>query len=167
MLYDIGNGNPLDPGAWDYVEKFLKQLDNRIVASSGTIHRGVVDGEFAVGMTWDTPAYTYLSQGINHVKMVMMKEGVIYDVSGLCIIKNAPNMENAKKLVDFLTSKEGQTILGTKDPGANPVRGDVDIADYKQLPPGIKSILLTTEQTTKNREAILQKYQELYMRIFK
>jgi iron(III) transport system substrate-binding protein len=167
MLYDIGKGDPMAPAAWDYVDKFLKQLDGRIVGSSGTIHRGVVDGEFAVGLTWDTPAYTYLSQNIDHVKMVMMKEGVIYEVSGICIIKNAPHLANAKKFVDFVTSKTGQSILGTKDPGANPIRDDIEMPAYKKLPANIPSAILDATETARTREPILAKYQELYMKIFK
>jgi iron(III) transport system substrate-binding protein len=167
MLYDIGKGDPMAPAAWDYVEKFLRQLSGRIVGSSGTIHRGVVDGEFAVGLTWDTPAYTYLSQNIEHVKMVMMKEGVIYEVSGACIIKNAPHLANAKKFVDFLTSKTGQSILGSKDPGASPIREDIEIPAYKKLPPNIPSVILNATETARTREPILAKYQELYMKIFK
>ena len=37
----------------------------------------------------------------------------------VAIIKNAPNLENAKKFVDFMTSSEGQSLIGTQLPGGS------------------------------------------------
>ena len=43
-----------------------------------------------------------------------MKEGVISKPDGIYIIKNAKHMENAKKFIDFITSKEAQTLITQK-----------------------------------------------------
>ena len=166
MLYDFGDGDVFADAGWEYAEKLLEQLDGKIIDSSGTIHRGVVDGEFAVGLTWDTPAQTYLSQNIDHVEVVMMEEGVVNTVSGICIIKNAPNMENAKKFVDFMLSKEGQALLGTQVPGANPIRTDVELAPYKVSLDEIKGFIIDPLESAANKEKVLERYQDLYLKIF-
>ncbi len=166
MLVDFGGGDVFSDKGWEYVEQFLGQLDGRIIDSSGTIHKGVVSGEYAVGLTWDTPAQTYLSQDVQNVEVVMMEEGVVNTVSGICIIKNAPNLENAKKFVDFMTSKEGQSLLGTDVPGANPIRTDVELAPYKVSLNDIKGFVIDPLESAANKEKILERYQELYLKIF-
>ncbi|MFB0936133.1 MAG: extracellular solute-binding protein, partial [Propionivibrio sp.] len=53
--------------------------------------------------------------------------------SPVTIFKNSPNVEAAKKFVDFLLSKEGQQII--VEDGTLPVRADVKVPErYKQLP---------------------------------
>ena len=53
--------------------------------------------------------------------------------SPVAIFKNSPNVDAAKKFVDFILSKEGQQII--VEDGTLPVRADVKVPDrYKQLP---------------------------------
>lgn len=166
MILAMGDGAADSPEAWDYVEKFLNQLDGRIVDSSGAIHKGVVSGEYAVGLTWDTPAQTYLAEGIDNIGVVFMEEGVVNSVSGVAIIKNAPNLENAKKFVDFMTSSEGQSLIGTQLPGANPIRTDVEIADYKVPLDKMNGIIIDPLWTSEHKAGIVEQYQDLYLKIF-
>ncbi|MCI5725072.1 extracellular solute-binding protein, partial [Fusobacterium sp.] len=39
------------------------------------------------------------------------EEGAVWLPGGVAIVKNAPNMENAKKFIDFLISNEGQKLI--------------------------------------------------------
>ncbi|MTI95103.1 MAG: extracellular solute-binding protein [Firmicutes bacterium] len=166
MLLAMGNGDPFDEAAWQYVEDFYRQLDGRIVDSSGTIHSGVVSGEYAVGMTWDTPAQTYLSEGIEHIGVVYMDEGVVPKTAGIAVIKDAKNMENAKRFADFMASEYGQSLLGTEVTGANPLRPGVDIADYKQDINEVKTIQITSEWSAEQQPDIIDRYTDLYLSIF-
>jgi iron(III) transport system substrate-binding protein len=52
--------------------------------------------------------------------------------SPITIFKNSPNIEAAKKFVDFMLSKEGQTIVANE--GTLPVRTDVKIPERFKLP---------------------------------
>ena len=52
--------------------------------------------------------------------------------SPVAIFKNSPNIEAAKKMVDFLLSKEGQTIIANA--GTIPVRADVNPPARYKLP---------------------------------
>ena len=44
------------------------------------------------------------------MELVVPSEGTGYEIGGLSIIKGARNMENAKKFIDFMLSKEGQEV---------------------------------------------------------
>jgi iron(III) transport system substrate-binding protein len=52
--------------------------------------------------------------------------------SPIAIIKNSPNTESAKKFVDYVLSKEGQTVIANE--GTLPVRADVKVPERFKLP---------------------------------
>lgn len=101
------------PQAWDYVRKLVTNLNGKLLNSSSAVHKGVADGEYAVGLTYEEPAATYVKDGAP-VKVVYMDEGVIFDGATIQIVKNAKHLENAKKFVDFVLSKKIQDEMGTK-----------------------------------------------------
>lgn len=166
MLYDMGKGDMFADEAWAYAEAFLKQLDGKIINSSGTIYRGVESGEYAVGLTWDTPALAYLAQGVNYLEMVTMEEGALCSLSGVSIIKNCKNLDAAKKFIDFMTSKECQALLGTQVPGANPIRTDVELASYKTGLADMNAQVLDSQTSSEQKPLVLERYQDLYLDIF-
>ncbi len=108
MLYAMGNGDPEQ--GWDYVEKLCKNLDGKLLSGSSAVYKGVADGEYAVGLTFEEGGAKYVADGAP-VELVYMKEGVISKADGVYIIKEAKNMENAKQFIDFITSKDAQTII--------------------------------------------------------
>lgn len=110
MLLVMGD-KAYDEKAWNFVEKFVGQLNNTILSSSSQIYKATVDGEYAVGVTYEDPAIGLLEDGATNVKVVYPKEGAVWLPGGIAIVKNAPNMENAKKFVDFIISEEGQKLL--------------------------------------------------------
>jgi iron(III) transport system substrate-binding protein len=98
------------PEAWDYLERLAPQLV--IVGSSSLVFRATADGEYVVGLTYEDGAATLLKAAAPNFRMVYPEEGASAFAFGASIIRNAPNMENAKKLLDFLMSAEGQTYMG-------------------------------------------------------
>ena len=166
MLYAIGKGDMFADEAWDYVKAFLKQLDKKIVNSSGTIYKGVESGEYAIGMTWDTPSLAYLAQGIDYLQMVTMEEGALCSLSGVAIIKNCKHEDWAKQFIDFMTSKECQSLMGTQIPGANPIRTDVELAPYKTSLADMNAMVIDSKVSSENKEKVLERYQDLYLEIF-
>ncbi|MCR5758661.1 MAG: ABC transporter substrate-binding protein [Selenomonas sp.] len=158
MLYAMGNGNP-DNG-WDYVTKLAKNLDGKLLSGSSAVYKGVADGEYAVGLTFEEGGAKYVADGAP-VKLVYMKEGVISKPDGIYIIKNAKHMENAKKFIDFITSKEAQSLI-TQKLHRRSVRDDVE-APVGLLPKTeIKSITDNEEVVNKNKKAWLDKFKDIF-----
>lgn len=108
MLYVMGS-DKTQPDGWDYVKQFCKQLPKGCVSSSSAVYKGVADGEYAVGLTFEQGAATYVSQG--NIKVVYMKEGVIIRGDGVYIVKDCPNLVSARAFVDWLTSYEAQKYM--------------------------------------------------------
>ena len=158
MLYAMGKGDP-DKG-WDYVTKLAKNLDGKLLSGSSAVYKGVADGEYAVGLTFEEGGAKYVADGAP-VKLVYMKEGVISKPDGIYIIKNAKHMENAKKFIDFITSKEAQTLI-TQKLHRRSVRDDV-AAPVGLLPKAeIKSITDNEEVVNKNKKAWLDKFKDIF-----
>ena len=111
MLYAMGNGNP--EKGWDYVKKLCANLDGKLLSGSSAVYKGVADGEYTVGLTFEEGGANYLVSG-SPVKLVYMKEGVVFKADGIYIIKNAKNMENAKKFLDYVASYDAQKTINEK-----------------------------------------------------
>ncbi|MBQ7417517.1 MAG: extracellular solute-binding protein, partial [Acidaminococcaceae bacterium] len=128
MLYDMGNGDPFSKEAWDYCDKFLKQLNGKMMNSSSQVYKGVAGGEYIVGLTWEDPAATLVKSGAP-VEVVFMKEGALYAPQSVQIIKNCKHPENAKKFVDYMLSEKIQNLVGTTLT-VRPLRKNAKLADY-------------------------------------
>lgn len=125
MLYAMGNGDP-DKG-WDYVKKFCGQLDGKLLGGSSAVYKGVADGEYTVGLTFEQGSAQYVGAGAP-VKTVYMKEGVIFRGDGVYIIKGCPNETNAQKFVDWLTDKDIQEFMNNTQ-YRRTIRKDVPAGD--------------------------------------
>lgn len=110
-LYDIGEGDPMSDKAWDWVEKFIANLDGVALDSSSKVYKGVAEGEYTVGLIWEDPVADYVRQGVN-VSVVFPEEGALFPGMSVSIIKGAPNMENAKLFVDYMISEKCQNYVG-------------------------------------------------------
>lgn len=129
MLYANGkNGDPMSPEAWAFVDKLLVNLDGKLLNSSGGVHKGVADGEYTVGLTWEDPAANYVKNGAP-VKVVFPKEGAIFPGESVQIIKNCKHPENAKKFVDYMLSEKIQNLVGTQLT-VRPLRKGAKLANY-------------------------------------
>jgi iron(III) transport system substrate-binding protein len=158
-LYDIGNGDYSADAGWDYVRDLLLQLDGKIAQSSSGVHKGVADGEYTVGLTYEDPSASYVRDGAP-VKIVYMKEGVSFLPATSGIIKNCKNLENAKKFMDFITSKEAQDIIGTQLT-VRPVRDDATLGSYMTPFSAIKMIEEDNNTLSAGRNAIIERYRNL------
>lgn len=121
QLYAMGEGNPED--GWWYVDEFVKQLDGKLLDGSPEVYRGVADGKFAVGLTFEEAAAIYVKSGAP-VEIIYPIEGTIVKADGVVIVKNSPNLENAKLFIDFVTSSEIQGLIAT-ELNRRPIRNDI------------------------------------------
>ncbi len=167
MLIDFGNGDVEAQAGWDYVEALLKQLDGRVVNSSSATYKGVVSGEYAVGLAWDAPALQLLASDTPNVDFCYMEEGAGSKLSGICIIKGAANSENAKLLAEFLSSKEGQALLAENSAGACPVRTDVELPSSKQIMKTANIFAIDSVWSTGIKQSVQTRFTDLLTSIVK
>lgn len=158
MLYAMGKGDP-DKG-WGYVQALAKNLDGKLLGGSSAVYKGVADGEYTVGLTFEEGAVNYVKSKAP-VKVVYMSEGVISKPDGTAIIKGAKNLENAKKFIDFLSSKEAQTLVATQL-NRRSVRKDVPPGEGLQPMSEIKLIQDSAEVVDKNKRLWLDKFKDIY-----
>ncbi|MBM7685880.1 iron(III) transport system substrate-binding protein [Defluviitalea raffinosedens] len=158
MLYAMGNGDP--EKGWDYVEKLCSNLDSKLLSGSSAVYKGVADGEYTVGLTFEEAAAKYVSDGAP-IKIVYMKEGVIAKPDGVYIIKNAKNMENAKKFIDFITGKDAQTIIIEKL-NRRSVRKDVPAPKGLEKLENINLIYDDEEVVIAKKQEWLDRFKEIF-----
>lgn len=158
MLYAMGNGNPDD--GWDYVDKFCQNLDGKLLSGSSAVYKGVADGEYVVGLTFEEGAAKYVADGAP-VKVVYMKEGVISKPDGVYIIKDAKNMENAKAFIDFVTGKDAQTII-VEQLNRRSVRTDVPAPSYLTPKEDINIIYDDADLVVEKKEEWLTKFNDIF-----
>ena len=163
ILYAMGGGDTDE--AWDYVDKLLANIDGKVLTSSGSVHKGVADGEYAVGLIAESMADTYIMEGMTNISKTFMEEGVVVNLDGVAIIKGAKNMDNAKKFIDFMTSKEFQQKMAECTPPRRPVRDDVTIPEGSGLAPSseIKQIEVDYDYIAEHKAEIQEKFQEIAM----
>lgn len=151
----LAEGGP-EGGGWDFVEKFYQNLDGKVQDSSGNCHKLVATGEYAIGVTIEKSAVLY-ADNPDVAFVYPQQNSAVPD--GVAIIKNCPNLDNAKLFVDFVTGLECQT-----DQNVNwkrrPVRSDlapvglaplsdIDLTDYN------------FDWAATEKEAIIEKWQEI------
>lgn len=157
QLYAMGNGKPDD--GWDYVTKLAKNLDGKLLSGSSAVYKGVADGEYTVGLTFEEAAAKYVKDGAP-VKVVYPKEGTIAKPDCVAIIKDAKNMANAKDFINFVTSKDAQTLVTTKL-NRRSVRTDIKGADGLEEFDKIKVITDDEVWVNSNKQNMLDKYKEI------
>ena len=107
-------GNDSDE-AWTYIEGLMKNLV--IAGSSSACFKSVQQGEYVVGLTYEDGAITLVKAGATNIEVRYPSNGTSASVFGCGLVKNGPNQENAKAMIDFICSAEGQTALAAAQEG--------------------------------------------------
>ncbi len=108
MLLVMGD-EPYDEKAWEFVEQFVAQLDGIQLDSSSAIYKGVANGEYVVGVSYEDPCIQMLASGAD-VTVVYPEEGTVWLPAATAIVKGAPHEANAQAFIDFQLSDAGQSI---------------------------------------------------------
>jgi iron(III) transport system substrate-binding protein len=113
----------------------LKQLAANVVVSSQApaVLRGVAQGEYPVGLTFESNAYAYVVGGQRDIELVYPTDGTFTSPEFLTLIKGAPNGAAARRAYDLILSKEAQIAL-LEAAFRRPTRSDIDVAKYVKLP---------------------------------
>jgi iron(III) transport system substrate-binding protein len=144
--------------------EFLKKLDKNIgqyIKSGSRPAKMTAQGEFAVGCSFDFVVGELKKQGFP-VEFVFPVEGAGYEVEANALLKGAKNPATGKKFLDWAISPNAMKAysefkLGVTLPGI-PTRPDMPkLSEIKLYP-------MDFAWQGKNRDAILKKWESLFLR---
>lgn len=142
----------------------LKRLaaNVKVTSAAATVLRSVGQGEFAVGLTFESNAYAYVAGGQKEISLVYPSDGTFTTPEFFALIKGAPAGELAKKACDLLLSKEAQTEL-LLAAYRRPARSDIDVSKHVQLPAmsSIKVFPIDEEEAAAKRGEFIKRWQAL------
>ncbi len=150
--------------AWTYVENLFKNINGKVTSSSSAVYKGVYNGEYVVGLTYEDPCVTFLKDGATNIKIVYPVEGTVFLPAQIGIVKNAKNLANAQAFVDFMLSEEAQVFLAEKTT-SRPIRPVEAGNDYMTPMADIKLIFEDSEYVTSHTAELKEKVQEIMMGI--
>ena len=139
IIADPGNSSTGYTIIWGvktlYGAEGLKKLAANVTVTSAaaTVLRAVAQGEYAVGLTFESNAYAYVAGGQKDIELLYPEDGTFVSPESLVLIKNAPAGEAAKKVYDLLLAKETQIAL-LESAFRRPSRSDIDVSKYVKLP---------------------------------
>lgn len=145
--------------AWDYVKQVF--ANTVVIESSSSVWKGVRDGEYAVGLSYEDPSSQLVRDGAP-VKIVYMSEGSVFLPAGAAIVKGAPNLVNAKRFIDFITSAEIQNAYGTSVTN-RPVMNNVATPAYMTNMKDIKLIEEDMDYVYKHKAEIQEKFKTIFV----
>ena len=148
--------------AWTYIEGLMKNLV--IAGSSSACFKSVQQGEYVVGLTYEDGAITLVKDGATNVAVRYPSNGTSATVFGCGLVKNGPNPENAKAMIDFICSAEGQTALAAAQQGTLRYTNAGYTAPegaWLQSSDEIKWVDRDVEYLTANKDAILKYWNNL------
>ena len=149
--------------AWDYIAKLMPNLV--IVGSSSACFKSVQQGEYVCGLTYEDGVATLVKDGADNIRIQYPVDGTSASGFAAALIKNCPNPENAKAMIDFICSAEGQTAMTAYQGGTLRFTNEnTEFAEGSVLPASseIKWVPRDVEYLTENKAAILEHWNDLY-----
>lgn len=143
---------------WDFIKQLYDNLDGKILDSSGKCHKMVADGEYYVGLTIEKSAIKYADDP--KVGFVYPQDGTSAVPDGVALVKGAPNEENAKLFIDFVTSKECQEEQ-SKNWGRRPVRSDMEVGEGMAALSELKLVDYDFDWAANEKEQIIEKFNDI------
>ncbi len=113
----------------------LKRLAaNTIVTGQApTVLRSVAQGEYTIGLTFESNAYAYVAGGQREISLVYPADGTFTSPEFLVLARNGPNPAAARRAFDHILSKDVQIAL-LEAAYRRPSRTDIDVARIVKLP---------------------------------
>ena len=148
---------------WAFMEDLLVNLDGKLVDSSSKCHKMVSDGEYSVGLTLEKAAVQY--NDVEHVGFLYPTDGTSAVPDGIALVKNAPNEENAKLFIDFMTSFEVQEAQSQRW-GRRPVRSDVPVPDGMAPLTDIPLVDYDFDWAANEKEQTIEKFNDLLVSLY-
>ncbi len=148
---------------WPYFEA-LRANGAKMGKGSGQVVDDTASGDLVASLAVDYITLDKVDKGAT-LALVYPPEMLVIP-SPIAIFRNSPNVDAAKKFVDFVLSKDGQIIIANE--GTLPVRADVKVPERYKMPPveeamkramkiDYKQIMAEKEATIKKFTDIMQK----------
>ncbi len=144
---------------FDFVKNFVANLDGKILGSSSGVPKGVVDKEYAIGLTLEKSAVKYKNAGGN-IGIVYPSEGTSAVPDAAALIKGAVNEENGKLFLDYIVSKDVQTTLANEFK-IRGVRDDVDAPEGLLPISDIKLVDYDFAWASESKGAIVKRWKNI------
>ena len=149
--------------AWAYIEQLMPNLV--MLGSSSQVFKQVQQGEYVVGLTYEDGAVGLLRDGAENIRLQYPTNGTSASAFGTALVKNGPNPENAKLMIDFICSAEGQTALAAAQEGTlRYTNANYETPENAWLAPASEITWVTRDvkYMTENKPAILEHWNELW-----
>jgi iron(III) transport system substrate-binding protein len=147
---------------WETIDRIM--ANPKILPSSGKVPKGVADGEYAVGMTYENLAGLYATGGAP-IKIVYPVEGTAIIPDANALMRGAPHPKEGKRFLDFLQSRPVQEMLARK---LSLRSCRTDVASPPGLPP-IESIKAAPgfdfRWAVQRREDFIKKWQAIVLHL--
>lgn len=156
----LAMGGYEDDTAWQYVEDLFANIDGKICESSSSVYKGVADGEYVVGLSYEDPCAQLVRDGAS-VEVIYPTEGSVYLPASATIVNGAKNMENAKLFIDFIVSEEVQNIWGTTLTN-RPVIKDAQTSDFMTPMEDIYVIEEDIPYVSTHKQELVNKYTDIF-----
>jgi iron(III) transport system substrate-binding protein len=145
---------------WSYIEQ-LRANGAKMGKGSGQVVDDTASGDLLGSIAVDFITLNKVSKGAT-MALAYPPEMLVIP-SPIAIFKNSRNTAAAKKFVDFVLSKEGQTIVANE--GTLPVRSDVKVPDSYHLPTVAdamnRAIKIDYKQLMSEKETTIKKFTDI------
>jgi len=142
---------------WDYIQG-LKANGARVGQGSGQVVDDTASGDLKASLGVDYIVVDKMEKGAT-IGFFYPREMLVIP-SPVAIIKGTSNRGAAQKFIDFLLSKEGQTIIAAS--GTLPIRSDVAVMKKYGLPSTDEAVRRAMKldylKTMEEKEAIIKKF---------
>ena len=142
----------------------LKALANnvKVTASAPTVLRSVGQGEFAIGLTFESNAYAYVAGGQKEIMLAYPADGTYTTPEFFALVKGAPGGTLAQQTCDLLAAKEVQIAL-LESAFRRPARTDIEVSKYVELPElsKIKVFVTNEDEAAAQRKDFLARWAAL------
>ena len=147
-----------DGGGYAFLEQFVPQLDGKLTSGSSAVYKGVSDGEYAIGLTYEEAALKYIAAGAT-IDVVYPSEGTGILISPVAMVNGAPNAENAKLFIDYVLSEEAQSQLAAVNRRSS--RTDIALPDNFVPTAEIPKADYSTEWVVEHTEEFNEVWEDL------
>ena len=147
-----------DGGGYEFLEKLVPQLDGKLTSGSSAVYKGVSNGEYAVGLTYEEAALKYIAAGAT-IDVVYPTEGTGILISPVAMVNGAPNAENAKLFIDYVLSEEAQSQLAAVNRRSS--RTDIELPDNFVPTAEIPKANYSTEWVVEHTEEFNEVWEDL------
>jgi len=147
-----------EDGAFEYMQELHPNIQT--YTQSGTAPSGSLGvGETVIAIQFSPGFLRLVDEGFP-VEVVFPTEGVGYEVAAMSILNGATNLEQARVLVDWMTSQGGQSQLTESKTYFLPIRSDVSAGEGIPSLDEIKLVRYDGGYAAENRTRLVDRWVE-------